>query len=66
MEKQIGETAGVVWRHLSTKGEVRTADLQRATSTPKAAMDRAIGWLAREDKVITSGDGLKETIRLKK
>ncbi len=66
MEKQIGETAGIVWRYLSAKGEVRTADLQRSTNTPKAVVDRAIGWLAREDKVVTSGSGSKETIRLRK
>jgi len=66
MERHIGETAGAVWRHLSAGGETRTADLQRSIKAPKTTMDRAIGWLAREDKVIVSGDGSKETIRLKK
>jgi len=66
MEKQIGETAGAVWRQLSASGEARIADLQRSIKAPKAEMDRAIGWLAREDKVIVSGDGSKESIRLKR
>ena len=51
MEAEIGETAGKVWQFLSERGEVTTARLIREVGGPRDLVQRAIGWLAREDKV---------------
>jgi len=65
MEKGIGEMAGILWRYLSEHGETRIVDLAKLAELPKIGVERAIGWLAREDKVILTGDGKKETAALK-
>lgn len=48
---KIGESAGLVWDALSTKGEMSTKALGKATKLKAAELNQALGWLAREGKL---------------
>ena len=50
----IGETAGKVWHELNEKGEKSVAQLRKETGVDAFSLNAAIGWLAREDKVVLS------------
>lgn len=65
MTEDIGEVAGRIWNHLSEKGEVATRDLMRAIGGSMILTQRAIGWLAREDKIVVTKAGGGERIRLR-
>jgi len=60
----IGRTAGDVWRYLNNNGEMTTAKLIRGLNQPRDLVQRAIGWLAREDKVHLEKAKRGERIRL--
>lgn len=49
---QIGEIAGAVWRVLSDQGPLSTAKLLKAVDSPRDLVMQAVGWLAREDKIV--------------
>lgn len=48
----IGETAGAVWHMLSDGGPTTLASLIEAAGVPESLFFMAVGWLAREDKII--------------
>ena len=56
LTKEIGETAGTVWTHLAKNGKTSFADLMTRTKTNPEMLNRAIGWLARENKVCLDRD----------
>jgi hypothetical protein len=47
----IGQSAGMVWRFLKEHGETDLAKLPKGADLPEDAVNQAIGWLAREDKI---------------
>ena len=49
--KQVGETAGAVWRLLDESGPQTFAELKRKLDGSGDLLAFAIGWLAREDKL---------------
>ena len=49
--KQVGETAGAVWRLLDEGGPQTFAELKRKLGGSGDLLAFAIGWLAREDKL---------------
>ena len=49
--EQIGDTAGLVWRHLSDNGPRTLNQLAKEVDAPRDVIMQAIGWLAREDKL---------------
>jgi len=61
----IGEIAGRVWLYLSQNGKVSASKLIREVGTPRDSTQRAIGWLAREDKINIEKAGRTEKIFLK-
>ena len=67
MQREIGTTAGLIWNTLNAEGELSLAQLKKAVSCKTPVFDWAIGWLAREDKIViiregrTFRVGLKET-----
>lgn len=65
MDERIGEVAGKVWNHLSVGGGVRMSELPRHVNEPRDMVQRAIGWLAREDKIVVESTGTNELVRLK-
>jgi len=50
--EQIGETAGIVWHVLEDQGPLSMAKLVKAAGQHRDLVMQAVGWLAREDKVI--------------
>ena len=50
--EQIGETAGIVWHVLEDQGPLSMAKLVKAADQHRDLVMLAVGWLAREDKVI--------------
>ncbi len=63
---EIGKTAGKVWTTLNTQGEMSIAALKKAVGSKDAAVDWALGWLAREDKLIFRKDKNVTRVELKK
>ena len=52
MDVEIGVTAGEVYRVLEANGPASAAQLKKATGCKDKTIHQAIGWLAREDKVV--------------
>lgn len=65
MQEQIGITAGAIWQALNTKGELSLAQLRKEANGKTSIFDWAIGWLAREDKIIITQEKRTCRIRLK-
>ncbi len=58
MDNLIGEIAGRVWRHLNEKGEQPPSVVAKTLNIKPSDLDRALGWLAREDKLSFSADNV--------
>jgi len=61
----IGEMAGRVWQYLNEQGPVAPGRMARDLGIPRTTVDRAIGWLAREEKLKMETDGREEKVALK-
>ncbi|HEV2386011.1 MAG TPA: winged helix-turn-helix domain-containing protein [Candidatus Acidoferrales bacterium] len=66
MQAEIGATAGAIWHALDARGETTVAALKKELNGKSPIFDWAIGWLAREDKIVLTPErrayriGLKE------
>jgi hypothetical protein len=65
MQEEIGTTAGAVWQALNTRGELTLAQLKKEVKGKPPIFDWAIGWLAREDKIVVSQEKSSFRLRLK-
>jgi len=65
MHEDIGQMAGAVWHALNTRGELSLAQLKKGVNAKGPMFDWAIGWLAREDKIVITPKKSSFTIRLK-
>jgi hypothetical protein len=65
MQKEIGATAGLIWETLHKNGELSLAQLKREVKAKAPVFDWAIGWLAREDKILIARDKRSLRFRLK-
>ena len=63
--ENIGTTAGSIWHYLDEKGPTGVAKLVRELPEDNKTLQRSIGWLAQEDKIILETIGQVETIALK-
>ena len=61
----IGEIAGRVWKVLDENGEMSMAKLVKAAKEPRDTVMQALGWLAREDKIVIEDDGRSRIVSLK-
>jgi len=66
MRDAIGEAAGKIWHYLDANGEASVTKLTSETGLGKNEVQRAIGWLLKEDKLNIQTVGRAETISLKK
>ncbi len=69
MIEDIGKTAGEVWTFLNAQTEaVNLAKLKKNISASSNVLMMALGWLAREDKLIMeiSDDSYEYKISLKR
>jgi len=62
MSEEIGTMAGAIWHALEANGEMTMAKLKKDVKATSPLFDWAIGWLAREDKIILTAE--KRTIRV--
>jgi hypothetical protein len=65
MQEEIGTTAGAIWQALSAKGELTLLQLKREVKGKVPIFDWAIGWLAREDKIVITPEKRSFRVRLK-
>lgn len=63
--EQIGMTAGMVWRSLSSHGPMSMTRLLKEIDAPRDLVMQAVGWLAREDKIEIDGESRTRTISLR-
>ena len=65
MQEEIGFTAGVIWRALNDKGELSLVTLRREVNGKTPVFGWAVGWLAREGKIVISREKRSFCIRLR-
>lgn len=65
MNEQIGNAAGQIWRYLHEHGETSSAQLKKQLGLSAELFNQAIGWLAREDKLIFKGKGAARKLAVK-
>ena len=66
MREVIGEAAGKIWHYLDENGEASVTKVSTETGLGKNEIQRAIGWLLKEDKLNIETIGRAETLSLKK
>jgi hypothetical protein len=52
MQEEIGSIAGNIWHALNERGGLSLAKLKKEVNGKTPVFDWAVGWLAREDKVV--------------
>ena len=57
MIQSIGDTAGKVWNFLNEEGEANLSQLKKGVEADSNLVLQAIGWLAREDKLLIEKKG---------
>jgi Winged helix-turn-helix domain (DUF2582) len=62
MTEEIGTTAGAIWHMLEANGEMTLTKLKKELNAASPTFDWAIGWLAREDKIMLTTE--KRTTRV--
>jgi hypothetical protein len=62
---EIGRVAGDVWAVLSRDGALSIAAIKKAVAAPGDIVVAAIGWLAREHKLVFTGQGRSMKISLR-
>tara|TARA_R110002049_G_scaffold252677_2_gene427888 strand:- start:980 stop:1177 length:198 start_codon:yes stop_codon:yes gene_type:complete len=65
MSELIGSAAGVVWKYLDLNGASSVAKIAKDSALEIKVLQRAIGWLANENKLNIEMKGRTETISLK-
>jgi winged helix-turn-helix protein DUF2582 len=65
MSEEIGTMAGAIWHTLEANGEMTLANLKKELKAASPLFDWAIGWLAREDKIILTAEKKSTLVCLK-
>lgn len=65
MSEEIGLAAGEIWRYLDQTGECKVSALTKSLSIKEKVLQRALGWLDKEDKISFSTEGRAEVVSLK-
>jgi hypothetical protein len=65
MQEEIGATAGAIWSALNITGELSLLQLKREVKGKTPLFDWAIGWLAREGKILITPEKHSFRIQLK-
>ncbi len=64
MKEQISETAGKLWKALREEEEISVTQLPKLVKEKTVVVYQALGWLAREDKVVYHTKGTKTFVSL--
>ncbi len=65
MSNNIGQAAGVLWDYLSEQDPISVTKLTKETGLDAKLVQRALGWLDREDKLNFQMKGRTELVSLK-
>ena len=65
MQEEIASTAGIIWHALNDRGELSWAKLKKEVNGKTPVFDWAVGWLAREDKLVITSEKRSFRIQLK-
>jgi hypothetical protein len=65
MREVIGDAAGKIWHYLNENGDASVSKVTTETGLGKNEVQRAIGWLLKEDKLNIETVGRAETLSLK-
>jgi hypothetical protein len=65
MSETIGTVAGAIWHALEANGEMTLTRLKKEVKVESPLFDWAIGWLAREDKIVLARDKRSFSVCLK-
>ena len=65
MLNTIGNAAGKIWEYLDKNGSASVTKITNETGINKNDVQRAIGWLLKEDKLSIEVVGRTETLSLK-
>jgi hypothetical protein len=60
----IGATAGMVWRYLEANGRSSISAIEKGVDAPRALVCMALGWLAREGKLVLIEEERSTQVRL--
>lgn len=63
-KEKVQEAAGKIWKVLAKKGKVNVAQLPKLLKEKMQIAFQALGWLAREDKVVYSEKDKKNYVSL--
>lgn len=63
--QKVGETAGLIWQVLDSRGPLKMAALKKQLKATDTVLHMALGWLAREDKIEMTKDGRSFLVQLK-
>jgi hypothetical protein len=64
MKEKIGETAGKIWHILREHEEVAISQFPAMMKEKTLIVHQALGWLAREDKIVYRAEGNKIYVAL--
>ncbi len=64
MHEEIGTTAGAIWQALNANGELSLPGLRGQIEAKPPVFEWAIGWLAREDKIVITRHQRSYRVRL--
>ena len=64
MHERVGEVAGYIWRYLEEVGECSVSEAVKQADSPQSKAYMALGWLAKEDKIVFESDGRATRVRL--
>ena len=64
MKEKIGDDAGIIWQVLDAQGIKSVKELKKATKLNEKEIYAAIGWLAREEKLVFHEEGSDLSISL--
>ncbi len=65
MSENIGAAAGKLWAFLNENGPSSPSKIEKESGLSRTDLQRAIGWLAKEDKLLIAVNGRAETLSLK-
>ncbi|MDO9169408.1 MAG: winged helix-turn-helix domain-containing protein [Methylobacter sp.] len=65
MSNTIGDAAGAIWNYLEKNGPASVNKVTTETGINRNDVQRAIGWLSKEDKLSIEMIGRAETLSLK-
>jgi hypothetical protein len=63
--ERIGTAAGDIWHYLHDNGPQSITKLINALDAPRDTILQALGWLAREDKILIDDDSRSRIVSLK-